>query len=708
MTLPIAHFREWWTAEEVAASGLPDLPASRQGVEAFVKRLGWRGHPEFARRRNGRGGGWEYFWQLFPSRAQVTLLKRANATPVAPARPDRSEMWVWFDGLPEKVKEQARARLLVIQRIEGLATAMTKFLAIDEIARAEKIAPRTVWNWLELIEGVDVSDRLAYLAPRHRAAAPKRARAECDPQFLDWLKADYLRLEAPSFSSCYDRVVGLCQAHGVKHLNLRTARRWVDDNIQRVTLVLAREGERGLARCFPPQIRDRSTLTAMEAVNADCHKIDVFVQWPGIEKPVRPQIAAFQDLFSNKFLSYRVDLDPNKVAVMAAWGELVETFGIPRHCLFDNGMEFANKWMTGGTKTRFRFTVREDDALGVLPQMGVQVHWATPAHGQAKPVERAFKDWCDRVAKHPAFAGAYVGNRPDAKPENYMSRAIPLADFLETLDREIAAHNARPGRLTDNARGRSFDETFAESYATAKIKKATPEQHRLWLMGQEKRKLHKGHGQLTLHKNGYWADWMNQFAGQEVLARFNPEDLHEGLYIYSLAGEFLGFAECREKVGFFDMVGAKLHAKVERGRKKAAKELLRQMRPISVDQYAADLAALPQPETPLIEAKVVEIMPVRHQQPLIARPMPVPEIDPAIERRRAAMVVDFRPADQPEKPVETAKDRFQRAIEIEARSEAGKRIGAAEADWLRRYQTTPEYTSRKMMLEDFGKDKFIG
>lgn len=699
--------QEWWTTAEIAASGLPDLPNTRQGVDAMVERLGWRSHPTFARRRSGRGGGWEYCWKLFPSRAQAALLKSGAETVVTPAPLDRGAAWTWYDALPQAVKDKAQSRLAVIRRVEDLSGATTKFLAVEFVAAQEKIAPRTVWNWFEAIEGVDVSDRLPYLAPRHRSVARKAPKAEADPQFFSWLKADFLRLERPSFTSCYDRVVGLCQARGVQFLSSRTARRWIEANIPRVTQVLAREGERGLAKCFPPQIRDRSTLTALEAVNADCHKIDVFVQWPGFEKPVRPQIAAFQDLYSNKFLAYRVDLDPNKVAVMAAWGELVETYGIPRHCLFDNGMEFANKWMTGGTKTRFRFTVRDDDALGVLPQMGVQVHWATPAHGQAKPIERAFRDWCDRVAKHPAFAGAYVGNRPDAKPENYMSRAIPLAEFLEILDQQIAAHNARPGRLTGNARGRSFDETFAESYATAPIRKATPEQHRLWLMGQEVRKLDRSHGQLTLHKNSYWADWMNEYAGQSVLARFNPENLHEGLYVYSLAGEYLGYAECREKVGFFDMVGAKMHAKAERARKKAEKELLRATREISVDQYAAELAQMPRPETPLMEAKVVEMAPVRHRDALIAPRMPVPDIDPAVERRRAAMVLDFRQA-EPEPLAETPKDRFRRAIDIETRSAAGERIGEAEADWLSRYQTTPEYSARKAMLDDFGRDSFTG
>lgn len=704
MSQRIAQHQEWWTAAEIAASGLPDVPGSRQGVEAYAKKLDWRAHPKLARRRAGRGGGWEYHWKLLPTRAQVQLMKQAEQIPDQPPRPERGDMWAWYDSLPDAVKKKAAGRLAVIQKVEDLSHAMTKFLAVDAVARMEGVAPRTVWNWFELIEGVDVADRLAYLAPRHRAAAPVRKRAECDPQFLDWLKADFLRLEGPSFASCYDRVVGLCQARKVRFLSPRTARRWIDENVPQVVQVLAREGARGLAKCFPPQIRDRSTLSALEAVNADCHKIDVFVLWPGFDKPVRPQIAAFQDLYSNKFLSYRVDLDPNKVAVMAAWGELVETYGIPRHCLFDNGMEFANKWLTGGTKTRFRFKVRDDEALGVLPQMGVKVHWATPAHGQAKPIERGFLDFADRIAKHPAFAGAYVGNRPDAKPENYMSRAIPLEDFLTILDQEIMAHNAREGRLTPNAKGRSFDQTFAESYGTAKIRKATPEMHRLWLMGQEERKLHRTHGELTLHKNGYWAEWMNEFSGQTVLARFNPEDLHEGLYIYSVAGEYLGFAECRKPVGFFDLVGAKLHAKLDRQRRKAAKELLDAQRSMTVAQYAAELATTPAPDTPMIAAKVVEIAPARHRTPVISRALPVP--DPAMDEQINGVVLsgDFtrRKSACSEEASDSAADLFWRALDIERRSEAGEAISAEDAEFWGRMQRLPEYQAQRTMFAKFG------
>lgn len=700
----VSPHQEWWTAQEIADAALPDLPETRQGLDAHAKRLGWRDTPQFARPRKGRGGGWEYHWKLFPSRAQAALLKAVAEPVVAEPQMERGTAWAWFDGLPQKVKDIAAERLRVIQLVEQLDGALGRYMAVDTVSRQVEVSARQIWRWLSVIDAVEVDDRLPYLAPRHRAAAPKRKKAECSQEFLDWLKADFLRLGEPSFASCYDRVTALCKSRGLTFLAPRTARRWMDQNVPRVTQVFARQGLSGLQKCFPPQIRDRSTLTALEGVNADCHKIDVFVQWPGIEKPVRPQIVAFQDLYSNKVLSWRVDLDPNKVAVMSALGELIETWGIPKHCLFDNGREFANKWLTGGAPTRFRFKVRDDDALGVLPLLGIQVHWATPAHGQAKPIERGFRDFADRIALDPRFAGAYVGNRPDAKPEDYGSRAIPRDEFLQVLSDGIAAHNARQGRLTDTAQGRSFDDTFAASYATAPIRKATAEQYRLWLMGQERRKLHRTHGNLTLFKNGYWSDWMNEYAGQDVIARFDPENLHAGLHIYTPDGEYLGLAECREKVGFFDMVGARLHRKAERARRKAEKQLLDAVRPISVHELASELNAMPKPESPLVEAKVVEMGSMRARKALFEREMPVPAESPALDAARENIVLDFKRAQEEEaSPVETPADRFRRAMQMEARSEAGQTLGRAEVEWLQNYQNTPEFTRQRIMFEDFGE-----
>ena len=694
----------WWTAEEIAAAALPDLPATRQGVEAVIKRCDWRGNPDLARRRAGKGGGWEYSWRLFPSHAQRKLLASA-AAPVAKPAFDRDTAWAWFDSLPEDVRAKARAHLAILDRVEALEhlPGMGRHNAICAVAREAKIGPRTIWSWFVLVEGVGPDDRLCALAPKHRAAAPKAKRVHASAEFLDRLKADYLRLAGPTFQSAYDRAAELCRHKGWAVFTDRTARRWMDENVPRVTQVYAREGEAGLARCFPPQIRDRSGLVSLEAVNADCHKIDVFVQWPGIDKPVRPQIVAFQDLFSNKMLAWRIDLDPNKVAVMSAFGEMVETWGIPRHCLFDNGREFANKWLTGGTPTRFRFKVRADDPLGVLPMMGVKIHWATPAHGQAKPIERGFRDFADRIAKHPAFAGAYVGNRPDAKPEDYGSRAIPLEEFKVILAEGIRAHNARPGRGTDNAKGRSFDETFAASYATDRISKATEAQRRLWLMGQEVRKLHKSHGALWLHGNRYWADWMNELAGDTVVARFDPEDLHAGLSIYALGGAFLGEAECLEKVGFFDLVGAKTHSRQVAQQRKAEKKLLDTMRAIPVAAYAAELAAIPREEVEDLSAKVVT--------PIFGRPSERRAVDAApsadVVAAQAILISDLAARRSAVAAVEeTARDRFKRALTLMWELEGGDEVASDDQQWLKIYQTSSEYRAERLLWDDFGETTF--
>jgi len=51
--------QEWYSATELAALGLPSVPDTRQGVEFIAKRDGWR-TAALARRKAGRGGGYEY------------------------------------------------------------------------------------------------------------------------------------------------------------------------------------------------------------------------------------------------------------------------------------------------------------------------------------------------------------------------------------------------------------------------------------------------------------------------------------------------------------------------------------------------------------------------------------------------------------------------------------------------------------------------
>ncbi|UWQ34597.1 Mu transposase C-terminal domain-containing protein [Leisingera sp. M527] len=696
----IAPEKEWWTAAEIAEAKLPGLPGTVQNVNAFAERSGWRKVPGAIKRKPGRGGGWSYHWSVLPSAAREKLVMQEAAEPVPAERPDRAAAWVAYEKLSQKNKKEAARRLDALAKVGLLHSSGTVHVqAVGEIADEYKISPRTIYNWLGLIEGIPAADHLAYLAPQPPKKRTKTEDRSKFRMFMDWLKSAFLRMEGPTFAQSYRDAVRVASHRGWEFPILKTAKRWMDAEVPRTTQVYKREGPRGLMRCFPAQIRDRSSLHALEAVNADCHKFDVFVRWPD-GKIRRPQMIAFQDLYSGKFLSWRVDCDPNKIMVMAAFGEMVDNWGIPKRCLFDNGHEFANKWMTGGSPTRFRFKVRDDDAHGVLTLLGINLTWAQPASGQSKPIERAFGGHANDIAKDVRFAGAYVGNRPDAKPENYGSHAVPLHEFVAVLEERIEEHNARTGRRTDTAAGRSFDETFAESYATANILRATEEQRNLWLMGQETGKLHKNNGSLKFLGNVYHCDWMSQEAGRNIVIRFDPEDLHSGVHIYTPHGAHLGFAECQQKIGFFSHEDARVTAKRKRDIVKKEKELAKLYAPHTPAQLGADLNGTRKETTALVEAKVVK--------PVFAKPSPR-HAAPAkrakeADRARDALVVSFKakaqnpaPAEAGFKPAETAQARFEQALEIEHRAQAGKPVGKAELDWLSRFQNHHEYRARLAM-----------
>ncbi|SNS87360.1 Mu DNA-binding domain-containing protein [[Luteovulum] sphaeroides subsp. megalophilum] len=696
--MTISPEKVWWTASEIAAARMPELPNSQKGVDVLAKRLGWRSHPTFARRRSGRGGGWEYHWQLFPLAAQKKLLAHAkSAEPVAPAvAADRDEAWTWYESLPQSVKDKALLRLRVIQQVEALEGNLGRYLAVDQVARLSKCGERTIWNWLDRIEGIRRDDRLPYLAPRHRAAQPRIRTKQCDAEFMDLLKSDFLRLSGPSFASCYRRQLRVAQERGLQTLPPKTAQRRLNATVSPMTQLLARKGIEAVKRRYPTQRRDKTALHALEAVNADFHKFDVFVRWPaerGVPSFVgRPQMVAFQDIYSGRILSWRLDQTPNSTAVLLAAGDMIEDWGIPGHVLLDNGREFAAKVVTGGAATRYRFKVKEDDVPGLFVALGCEIHWATPYSGQSKPIERAFRDMCDTIAKDPRFDGAWTGNRPEAKPEDYGSRAIDLEDFLRVLAEGIEEHNTRQGRRSEIAYGRSFADVFDESYANSPIRKATEAQRRLWLLGAEGLRVNRK-GEIAFQNNVYWSRWLLDHAEQAVVARFDPADLWSGLHVYSHDGAYLGQAPATDRSGFFDMEEARIMARTRRGWLKAEKRAADAHRVYTAAELGRRLDEVSPVEPPPPEAKVIRL----------AKPASRKAADPAPRETGAPSgTVTTLPIRGPAPAEEAPRARFKRALELERAMERGEEITREQRKWLSGYQTSSEYRAEQMLWRDFG------
>lgn len=602
----------WKTAAEWAEMALPQTPATESAFIRRAKAEGWT-----RRKRQGRGGGFEYHLDSLPEAARTAyILSQAQHAPapiaVAPTTPSpetemaaREALWSDFERAPDGHREEAARRLKAIQAVEALTAAgIAKTRAIESVCEETGEHPATIRRWFALIKSVATADRLPALMPKW---AGRTAEVECPPEAWDIVKGDYLRLSKPSFSGCYERLQRIAKQRGWTLPSEKTLLRRIEREVHATTRIVMREGGEALRRHYPAQQRDHAWYRAMEAVNADGHKFDVFCKWPDgtIGRPIG---LFWQDIRSGKCLSYRVDRSENVDMVRLSFGDMVDAYGVPDNVLFDNGKAFASKWMTGQTEFRHRFTRKPDEPVGILTQLGIQVTFATPYHGQAKPIERMFRDFCDRVAKHPAFEGAYTGNSPDAKPENYGSRAVPIEEFLAILDQEVRYHNARPKRRSPVCGGTlSLDQAFEQSYSEALVRKITAAQRRLWLLGAQGVRASKVDGAVHFLGNRYWSEALAQMAGKALTIRFDPDHLHEGIHVYQAGGRYVGQADCILAAGFGDTQAARTHARD----KKAITRHWKAIAEAEVRMSAADVARhmpAPDPDAPAPETKVVRLI----------------------------------------------------------------------------------------------------
>ena len=626
--------KEWFTAVELAELRLPALPTTKRKIneraaeDRWALRTGPDGAP-LARPRQARGGGLEYHLDVLPAATRAAIAAKGVAivadVHVEPTT-SSAQLWRWFDAASERVKVEARRRLDAVQLVDGYVRAgLTRSAAVAAAAGQSGVGASTVWSWLELIDGVRGPDRLAHLAPKRTGGG---ADAAIDSGAWQFLLSDYLRLEQPTFTSCYWRMVRkYAEPRGLAVPHEKTLRRKLEREVDGRLVIARREGAEALRRTLPAQERSVAELHALEAVNIDGHKFDVFVRWPD-GRVGRPLMVAVQDLHSRKLLAHRIDESESALSTRLVFADLFRDWGIPGACLLDNGRAFASKMITGGAKSRFRFKIKDEEPTGVLTALGVQIHWATPYRGQSKPIERAFRDLCDTIAKHPSLAGAYTGNKPDAKPENYGSRAVPIDVFRAVVAAGIAAHNAKPNRRTETAQGKlSFDQVFAASYAVAPIGRATPEQLRIALLTAEERTCDRETAVVTLEGNRYYAPELASHAGTKVTLRFDPDNLHGEVHVYDRAGGFICTAPAIAAVGFFD----KASAGKRRAQEAEQRRLVRQLAETHELLDAAAIAAMiPDHEDEAVIPPPAVIRPVRHRHTAAAlKVTPVATHDPA-------------------------------------------------------------------------------
>lgn len=613
----------WFTLDELFDLRLPGMPTSISSLKRLANEGNWRLRDGLARQvATSTKPAWKYHVSLLPGLAQAKLAQIAqrDATLAETREKRRALYWKTFQAMTDEHRQVAHQRHALIVSVEDalakrelLGRSMSIETTIAPILRKFGVSSSTYYDLRKKLTSVDREDWLPALAPAYAADGTVPNTAPCHEMAWAALKSDYLRSEKPTFSSCYRRVVNAAKKHGWTPIpEERTLRRRMEAEVPRSVQILTREGRKRAEQLYPSQIRTKSHLHAMEITNTDGHKLDLFVQvpWKSAEDSKyitdRVILLGIQDIYSGKILSWRLCEAETWDVVRACVGDMIEDHGIPDHLYMDNGRAFASKMISGGAVSRNRFKKVEGEVAGLLKTLDIEPHFTKPYSGQSKPIERAWKDLAEEISKHPAMSGAYTGNKPENKPENYRQWAVPLDVLERHVAERIAEHNARTGRRSETAKGRSFDETFAESmrHPATIVRRATEAQRSLWMLAAKVVKTRSRNGEIHFQRNVYWAPEMNEWMGKHVTVRFDPDKLHQPVKVYDADGRFICDAPCTEKAGFNEQSAAARHERNRRNLVKLTKakaKLHKQLTPAELGElYTSDAPSKPEPIRPTV------------------------------------------------------------------------------------------------------------
>lgn len=580
--------KSFYSANELSQLGLKSLPTSHRRILDKAKRENWN-----SRKRDGKGGGVEFAVKSMPEDVQAEIVVKLGKSAVKnlpvlaeeSAPVDAQLLWATYEQGTAKQQQKAQMKLGIMFAVAELVNSGVKIL--DALALVchkhnqdgeKAVTVSAIKSWWYQVKDADRSLWLPLLMDSYGAHSESRE-AAFTPEAWAFFRADYFRNERPQFGSCYERLKRAASANGWVIPSPSSVKRKILREIPKTHQTYLRNGEYALSRMYPSLIRTVAGIEAMEWVNGDGYKHNVWVRWHN-GHIIRPKTWLWQDVRTRKILAYRCDESENTNMIRLALLDVVNKYGIPKHLTIDNTKAAANKKMTGGVKNRYRFKVREDEVQGIIPALGIQLHWTTVRYGrgrgQAKPIERAFSHGGlgELVDKHPLLAGYHAGDNALDKPDNYQGNkaGVDYESFILALEEGIQMFNERQERETEICQGKlSFNQAFERDYAAAEKRWATPEQLRYLLTLHEEVTL-KDNGTFTLKAGGEVQGLRNRYEAYEligtkhkkVVVRYDPNNLHDAVWVYSLDGIYLAEAHCTVDAAFGDTSAAQDHSRKER------------------------------------------------------------------------------------------------------------------------------------------------
>ncbi|HDX8593052.1 TPA: Mu transposase C-terminal domain-containing protein [Aeromonas dhakensis] len=572
--------------------GKPGMPSTRQNTRLVLERCS-SANPSW-RQDRAKGKGFEYHIDCLPPETRAHLLHQQvkdlkKGEVKTRIEIGSEELWLRFQEVGDKKRDVAKKRfeacLMVSELVEREGIGLKKAMA--EIAEKTGVSASNLTRWFYVKPGlkrIDKKDWLAALVDEN--GLNTRRRAELSPEAWSFFQGDWLRSDAPTVTACYERLTRAAALNGWAVPSIDTIKKRIKTHIPLELRVAMRDGLfKAKQSLVPAQRRTRVGLHALAHVNGDGYTHNLWVALPNGEI-VRPTTWFFQDVYSSMLLSYCVDVSENTDMLGLALHQMVSRYGVPDACTLDRGSAALSQAMTGrmhrpSGRDRKHKKFDSAEVEGAMKALGVEVSWTrveadtagNKGNARAKPIERAFHGKSglgEYVDRHPAFSLATVGDSVEKKPAHYadsQKNAIPLETFLAVLAEEIEAWNSRTGRRSEmaRARGLSYRQVFEESYSQVSVRKATEQQLLLCLMRTEQCRVNEGGlielkaGQTPLgERNRYHSALLYPYIGTQVSLRFDPFNLHSGVYAYDEKGALIGLIPILEDVGYNDQRGARL------------------------------------------------------------------------------------------------------------------------------------------------------
>jgi len=319
------------------------------------------------------------------------------------------------------------------------------------------------------------------------------------------------------------------------------------------------------------------------------------------------------DVRSRVLLGYALGVSLDSDLLQNAFLDALKTTDriIPHQVQPDSGMEGAAKAITGGAPWRWRGKVKDDEPIGLFPFLGIGVGWTNLAHGQSKPIERFFGTYSNRVETMPEFRGAYCGNSPEKRPEEWDDdKAVDVEVLEKFTEEQIAMYNRHPHR-GDGMDGKSPLQIYTELTKQPDFiaKRVSMPQLRICAYSLAPITIRKN-ATFTILGASYWSEGTARLiSGKGYYARYNPRDLSDIVYVYR-GNKLLCEATKKELTSFNDKAAAKEIMRNKRKYVKSIKQTAKALQEISASESREYLSKLSEEIMPeAVDKEIEEILP---------------------------------------------------------------------------------------------------